>query len=123
MRTRRMKKALTTFLSVFCLHSGMAFNLPKEAVHPRIFTPNGDGINDVVTFYVGNFVVNPMQETLEGRIYDREGAVVADIQLPQFADGTWDGRDRNGNMARAGVYIYEISSGSQRVTGTVVVAK
>jgi gliding motility-associated-like protein len=101
-----------------------AFELPKEAVYPRIFSPNGDGINDVVNFDVAN----PSLDTVEGKIYDRGGSLVADIRFDSFpAVGVdrwvWDGRDRNGNLARAGIYIYEVSSGGRSVTGTVVVAK
>jgi len=97
-----------------------AFELPKEAVYPRVFTPNGDGINDVVVFHVAN----PSLDTLEGRIFDTQGAFVADIPFNTgFTRGSWDGRDGNGNAARAGVYIFKISSSGKNVTGTVVVAK
>ena len=97
-----------------------AFELPKEAVYPRIFSPNGDGINDVVYFDVANVSL----DSLEGWIYDREGQPVADIRFdPGFLQGVWDGRDRDGRIARAGIYIYEIRGGGKSVTGTVVVAK
>ena len=35
----------------------------------------------------------------------------------------WNGRDRNGTTARAGVYIYVIKGEGKSMTGTVVVAK
>jgi hypothetical protein len=100
--------------------SALSFDLPKEAVYPRIFTPNGDGINDAALFHVAN----PSLDTLEGKVYDGQGSFVANIGFNTgFTRGMWDGRDGNGNVVRAGVYIFEISNGGRSVTGTVVVAK
>ena len=109
-----------------------AFSLPKEAVHPRIFTPNGDGVNAAVYFDVAN----PSLDSLEGTIYDVGGNPVADMKrvmdvspslissLPLQPDAlVWDGRDRDGRVVRSGIYIYEVRGGGASVTGTVVVAK
>ena len=121
---RRTGKALSILiLTATC----SAFELPKEAVYPRIFTPNGDGINDVVYFNV----VNLSLDGLEGKIFDKMGSPVADLRpAPPLATPSlqpdalmWDGRDRNGNTVRAGVYIYQVRSANKTVTGTVVVAK
>jgi hypothetical protein len=103
--------------------------LPKDHVYPRIFTPNSDGINDLVYFEV----VNPSLDTITGAVYDKDGSKVADLKEalgvpPRSGDPyaqmwVWDGRDGNGNIAPAGVYIYEVRGGGRTITGTVVVAK
>jgi flagellar hook assembly protein FlgD len=67
-------------------------------------------------------------DSLEGTIYDVSGSPVADIRFDSYRGGdieryVWDGRDGNGNVVRAGIYIYEIQGGGKSVTGTVVVAK
>ena len=119
------RKSGTAFVFALCLsHPCFSFDLGKEAVHPRIFTPNGDGINDAVYFDVAN----PSLDSVVGRIYDKDGSSVADIRFDSYPSvgvdrWVWDGRDRNGNTVRAGVYIFEVSSGDRSVTGTVVVAK
>lgn len=100
------------------------FELPKDAVYPRIFSPNGDGINDIVYFDL----VNPLLDGIEGRIYDSDGATVADIRFDSYPGGNverwvWDGLDGNGNAVRAGIYIYEVRGNGKTITGTVVVAK
>lgn len=107
-----------------------AFELPKEAVYPRIFSPNGDGINDAVFFNVAD----PLQEFPIGTIYDVDGGSVAEMKKAEDVLGTvppplspealmWDGKDRNGNTVRAGIYIYEVKNGDDAKTGTVVVAQ
>lgn len=107
----------------------LSFELPKHAVYPRIFSPNGDGVNDVVYFEV----VNPSLETMEGRILDGTGSLVADLKAvpavpppsgdPDAEMWVWDGKDGNGVAVRTGVYVYEMRGGGKTVTGRVVVAK
>lgn len=64
---------------------------------PNIFTPNGDGINDVFTINATGI------EGLYGEIYDRWGLKMFTWDLKN--DG-WDGRSPAGTMAPEGNYYY-----------------
>ncbi len=67
----------------------------------NIFTPNGDGINDVwkLPFAVGN---------TEKQVYilNRWGNLITQGSLNGFY---WDGNDTNGNTVNDGVYFYKVS--------------
>jgi gliding motility-associated-like protein len=89
-----------------------------QSVHPRIFSPNGDGYNDVVHFDL----INPDQEPVSGKIFDLQAARVADLS-PSALGLQWDGRGPGGRVVPGGVYIYQIFVGRRRVSGTVVVVK
>jgi hypothetical protein len=122
-----LRKSMLTAILLCAAGFLFGFSLPRANVYPRLFSPNGDGINDVVYFDV----VNPSLATVEGRVYDASGSEVGDLKPvplaavpPLTADALmWDGKDRNGNTVPAGVYIYRISGGGQKISGTVVVAK
>jgi gliding motility-associated-like protein len=89
-------------------------------VYPRIFSPNGDGWNDKVSFEFDN----PAQVALKGVILDASGAKIADM-VPGANPETslvWDGK-KGGTAVPAGIYIYQIQVGNESATGTVVVAK
>lgn len=68
---------------------------------PNIFTPNGDGKNDL--FYITTTAV----KELECMIYDRWGLKIKEWNT---VDGSWDGRTKNGKMANDGVYFYIIKA-------------
>jgi|GEM_PF-2108233 len=100
-----------------------SLSLDKAQVYPRIFSPNGDGVNDRVVFAVEN----PNLVSVTGRILDMSGAEVASIH--QGGEGleaqwlSWDGRDRSGHVVTGGVYVYEIQGDGKKISGTVVVAR
>lgn len=99
-----------------------ALSLDRASVVPRIFTPNGDGINDAVYFYLEN----PRLSALDGEIIDLSGAAVSPLaRVTGAADNVmmWDGRDASGHIVRAGVYIYKIRGEGKTFSGSVVVAK
>jgi gliding motility-associated-like protein len=99
---------------------GEAISLdPNTGVVPRIFSPNGDGINDVVYFAVDN----PRLAEVKGRVFDRSGAEVGDLAAPDQDTLSWDGRDRNGSVVPAGAYVYWIEGEGQVLSGWVVVAR
>ncbi len=70
-------------------------------VIPNVFTPNGDGINDI--FYITVIAV----KDLECSVYDRWGLKVKEWNT---IDGSWDGRTKNGKIAPDGVYYYIVKA-------------
>lgn len=67
---------------------------------PNVFTPNGDGINDVVTPIEVRSV-----ERIEMSIFDRWGNLIA---TSTDIERLWDGKDQNGHLAVPGVYFYQV---------------
>ena len=81
-------------------------------ITPNPFTPNGDGINDEVTFSFDLFLVlNQVEVQLE--IYDLSGRRIAQIQTDDSTAGSlqveWDGRDSQGQVAPPGIYLYRLA--------------
>ncbi len=68
---------------------------------PNVFTPDGDGINDL--FIVKSDGVTPLSIT----VFDRSGSVVFKKTAPVIS---WDGRTPSGILVRPGVYYYIIRS-------------
>ncbi|MBK8575544.1 MAG: gliding motility-associated C-terminal domain-containing protein [Elusimicrobia bacterium] len=98
--------------------------LDKAAVFPQIFSPNGDGINDLIYFVIQN----PKQSSVSGRIIDMGGAEVGVLRpagsgAPTEDTLTWDGRDSSGQSVPPGVYIYQIKGEGKTITGTMVIAR
>ncbi|MFC2061143.1 fibronectin type III domain-containing protein [Elusimicrobiota bacterium] len=93
----------------------------------KVFTPNGDGWND----YFEVICANPYDSDVKGKIYDVNGAYVADMEeTGQISDENlslrWDGRKSDGSVADSGIYIYQIEASgrdSKIINGTVVIAK
>jgi flagellar hook assembly protein FlgD/outer membrane protein OmpA-like peptidoglycan-associated protein len=73
-----------------------------------IFSPEGDGYKDTITFSVKN----PTHEELwESRIVDSEGTTVKNMAWRGLAkDFEWDGTDNAGNSVADGTYTYHIFS-------------
>lgn len=96
-------------------------SLTLTSVSPRIMTPNGDALNDVIFF---KFDTTLAGVPLDSAVYDINGAKVGNLTLDMNdAYLTWDGKDENGQTVPAGIYIYSIKIGKNRATGTVVVAR
>lgn len=99
-------------------------SLDKASVFPRVFSPNGDGVNDVVYFVLDN----PRMSAVDGVVLDMSGADIGTLRkagagAPSGDTYMWDGRDNAGNIAPAGVYIYQIRGEGQTFSGTVVLAQ
>lgn len=73
---------------------------PMEIVMPNIFTPNGDGNNDVFFIELKNAV------SLEVTIVNRWGNKMATYS---GLNGFWDGK-YNGNLVDDGVYFYNFTA-------------
>jgi len=102
----------------FATSSG--FRLKEGYPRPRIFTPNGDGKNEVVTFEYEN--IN--ESSVVCWIYDIKGTVIRQLDIESWKDKfTWDGKDENKNVAPSGIYIYQIEVEGQTINGTIVLAK
>jgi gliding motility-associated-like protein len=91
---------------------------------PTVFSPNGDGINDVFSLGFGSDLE---VISMDGTIFDRWGNVVFHSQINPF---TWDGYFA-GEAVMPGVYLYTIqltylSQGVERrkeLVGDVTVVK
>ena len=70
---------------------------PTEESIPNVFTPNGDGINDVLIFTRTNAT------SFSGSIFNRWGELI--YTWFQESSG-WDGRNLSGEFAPDGVYFY-----------------
>ena len=68
---------------------------------PSEYTPNGDGINDFFVFTSRNMV------KFEGQIIDRTGNIIYVCNLP---GGKWDGKNKNGDEVKEGIYYYIIDA-------------
>jgi len=69
---------------------------------PNALSPNADGINDVLVIFADASV----SRLLRLRIFDRWGALLADVQNPQPETPVWDAKGRGGKPVPAGVYVY-----------------
>jgi len=96
-------KLLTTILFAFCLWTSASYAQNVVSI-PNIFTPNGDGDNDL-------FRINGAEgyEDLVCTIYNRHGEPVYRFY---GVNGWWDGYTHAGVKVSAGVYfvIVEVSS-------------
>ncbi len=68
---------------------------------PNVFTPNGDGSNDIFTVDGVNL------ESVEGEIFNRWGQLMFSWDIVK---GSWDGRTLAGTEAPDGTYFYIITA-------------
>lgn len=74
--------------------------IPTNIIIPNIFSPNGDGINDIF------FVITTGISNFDCKIYDRWGLLLHEWT---GIDGGWDGKGKNGNNSPDGTYFYIIN--------------
>ncbi|MCI4650440.1 M43 family zinc metalloprotease [Phaeodactylibacter sp.] len=78
---------------------------PRKLYIPNVFSPNGDGRNDVFRVFPGPGV----QQIVQSQIFDRWGGLVfeAGNYTPDATQPTWDGTV-GGNLMSSGVFTYTI---------------
>lgn len=90
---------------MICIDSCAGYELPN------IFTPNGDGWNDIFKSYNPNSYV----KRVEMKIFNRWGKLVFKTEN---ADINWDGRDQDSkNFVPSGIYYYICDVFEPRLTG------
>ncbi|HNW44551.1 MAG TPA: gliding motility-associated C-terminal domain-containing protein [Elusimicrobiales bacterium] len=118
-RTVSVKTLMTGSYQIRSLYreSGVTFDISN--LSNKMITPNGDGRNDAAVFLFDN----PKDSGYSGKIFDAEGAFVADM-VPGPIDDTlkWDGK-ANGRVVPGGVYAYQIRAEGKLFTGTLVVVR
>jgi len=85
--------------------NGIMFQIENDSIiAPNVFTPNGDGENDVfevTTKAVVDGVGTPKDVSL--KIYTRAGVLVFSISAKRCI---WDGRSLSGEKMAEGIYFY-----------------
>jgi gliding motility-associated-like protein len=87
-------------------------NLPIEI--PNVFTPNGDGVNDVWQITYWGY------EPVSIEVFDRNGQKV--FSANNSLTG-WDGSNLRGEPAPPGLYYYRIQIGQQEYRGTITLLR
>ncbi len=92
---------------------------------PNVFTPNGDGINDIFELQASA----PIQGIEYCRIFDRWGTLLFELRSGEgIVVSLWDGRTKDGEVVNPGVYVYslQITDASGQLlqfTGTITVVE
>ena len=94
------------------------------AIAPRVFTPNGDRVNDAATIgYDILAVTRPTSVAVQ--VFDLSGRLVTSLYSGADLSGhydhvSWDGRDANGQRVPPGLYLVSLSvDGDARQTSGV----
>ncbi|MCK5822059.1 MAG: gliding motility-associated C-terminal domain-containing protein [Bacteroidales bacterium] len=92
------------YSNIVCLDACINYELPN------VFTPNGDGINDLLRPFPYNLV-----DRIELKIFSRWGNTVFETRDP---DINWDGKHfQTGKLVSSGVYYYICDVYEKRLTG------
>ncbi|MDP4956031.1 MAG: PKD domain-containing protein [Crocinitomicaceae bacterium] len=78
---------------------------------PNVFTPNGDGVNDIVTLPYPSF------KSYDIQILNRWGNLVFELK-DQTGIAVWDGYDFNGELHTDGVFFYRLRG--EMLGGTLI---
>lgn len=88
---------------------------PEQTRPRKIFTPNGDGVNETAIF-TGLLSLEP-NAAIE--IFDVTGRRIQRLERTD----QWDGRDDDGRLVESGVYIYQYKVQGERLSGVIGVAR
>ena len=95
----------------------------------RVFTPNGDGINDMAQIsYTVLHLLEPSPAVV--RVYDLAGRPVRELGATQVQNGRvellWDGQNNAGELLPPGTYVVQVEirsdSKTERRTSSVAIA-
>ena len=99
-----------------CIDSSMVeVNVKDPAFTPNIFTPNGDGTNDV-------FTISNLPEGSSFEVYNRWGVkqyVSTPLNNSAVNNNSWDGRTTSGQECPEGVYYYIATLSDKTIKGFV----
>lgn len=87
-----------------------------DLIKTNVFTPNGDGINDVFRISFKGEFINCSEIT----IFNRWGETVYESNAER---GGWDGRTLSGEKAPSGTYFYVVKIGETQVKGSVLLTR
>ncbi len=77
--------------------------IPSSLIVPNVFTPNGDGANDLFFLRATN------QEEISITIVDRWGKLVYELSSSK-GNVEWDGTNQQGKECAEGVYTYVLKT-------------
>ncbi|MGZ3901827.1 MAG: T9SS type B sorting domain-containing protein, partial [Bacteroidia bacterium] len=78
-------------------------DLPSKLEIPNVFTPNGDGSNDLFFLHTTNIT------SITASIFDRWGNKVYEV-TSETGNIAWDGKNQEGKECPSGTYFYIIKS-------------
>lgn len=97
------------------------------SIHPRLLTPNGDGVGEEAEI---RFSILKVEQPALVRIYALDGGLIQELARQhgsnQVSLYTWSGRDQSGVLVSPGIYLCQISLetqvGKETLTRTISVA-
>ena len=90
---------------------------PHKKPEEKIFTPNGDGINDLLIFH--GLSGKLQQGGFEIKIIDVRGRLIRLITDVEY----WDGKDEEGKYVKTGAYLYQYKYDNNFITGIAIIAR
>lgn len=78
-------------------------DIPSKIEIPNVFTPNGDGSNDLFFVQAANLT------TITALIFDRWGNKVYEL-ISNTGNIAWDGKNQSGSEVAEGTYFYIIKA-------------
>jgi hypothetical protein len=114
-----VQTAMTGSYQIRAIYREAGVHFDISGLSNRAITPNGDGLNDKAVFTFDN----PRDSAFSGKIYDLNGAFVADMTNGPVANSLqWDGK-AGGRPVSGGAYVYQIKAEKEMFNGTLLVIR
>jgi gliding motility-associated-like protein len=95
--------------NIVCVDNCLYYKLPN------VFTPNGDGVNDLFVPITPKNVVERYIDKIDLKMYSRWGNLVFETTNKHIE---WDGKSKQSNtLLKAGVYYYVCDIYEKRISG------